>query len=132
MALSFDALRRVLQHVSRLLLLRADLAAEEAALLGRQWLGWLVMALVALALLIVAVGAAAAWLTLLLWDRFGAATPAALAVVLAVVAALLLRALGRAAAAAPPPLARTRAALGEDYEALAGALSAHRDPDPGR
>jgi uncharacterized membrane protein YqjE len=132
MALSFDALRRVLQHVGRLLLLRADLAAEEAALLGRQWFGWLVVALVALALLIVAVGAAAAWLTLLLWDRFGAATPAVLAVALAVVAALLLRGLGRAAAAAPPPLARTRAALGEDYEALVGALSAHRDPDPGR
>lgn len=132
MAPSFDALRRVLEHVGRLLLLRADLAAEEAALLRRQWFGWLVISLVALALLIVAVGAAVAWLTLLLWDRVGAATTGVLAVVLAVAAVLLLRALGRTVAAAPPPLARTRTALGEDYEALAGALSAHRDPDAGR
>ncbi len=131
MALSFDALGRVLRHVGRLLLLRADLAAEESAALGRQWLGWLAVALAALALLTVAVGAAVAWLTLLLWDRFGIATTGVLAAVLAIVAALLVRGIGRAAAASPPPLARTRAALGEDYEALTSALSPRRDAEPG-
>jgi uncharacterized membrane protein YqjE len=132
MALSFDALGRVLQHVGRLLLLRADLAAEEVALLGRRWLGLLAAALVALALLTVALGAAVAWLTLLLWDRFGIATAGVLALALAVAAVLLLRGLARAAAGAPPPLSRTRTALGEDYEALAGALSARRDADAGQ
>lgn len=131
MSLSLDALGRVLHHVGRLLLLRADLAAEEAGLLGRQWLGWLVAAVVAMAMLIVALGATVAWLTLALWDRFGAATAGVSALALAVVAALLLRRVGRAASSAPAPLVRTRAALGEDYEALAGAIASRREPDAG-
>jgi len=130
MALSFDAARRVLQHGGRLLLLRADLAAEELALARRQWARWMFTALVAIVLLAVALVAAGAWLTLLLWDRFGAATPGVLALALGVVALLLLRGLLQSATLAPSPLAQTRAALREDYEALAGAIAPEHDAGP--
>lgn len=129
MALSFDALRRVLQHLGRLLLLRADLAAEELALVRRRWVDWLTVALLAFALFVVAVGAAVAWLTLLLWERYGASTAGVLALLLAAVAVFLLRRLARAAGDAAPLLSRTRAALREDYEALAGASGARHDQD---
>jgi len=132
MSLSFDALGRALQHLGRLLLLRADLAAEEATLLSRLWLRWLGLALLALALLIVALGAVVAWLTLLLWDRFGLGTLGVAALLLALVALRLLFWVGAAAAAAPAPLTRTRAALAEDYEALAGTLAARRDGGAGK
>ena len=127
MALSFDAARRVLQHVGQLLLLRADLAAEELALARRQVVGWLAMALAAFGLIVVAIVAAGAWLTLVLWDRFGAATPGVLALLLGVAAVLLLRSLLHAAGTAASPLARTRAALREDYEVLASAIGRSRD-----
>jgi hypothetical protein len=130
MTLSFDAARRVLQHVGRLLLLRADLAAEELALARRQWASWMFTALAAIVLLAVALVAAAAWLTLLLWDRFGAATPGVLALAFGVVALLLLRGMLRSATTAPSPLAQTRAALREDYEALAGAIAPEREAGP--
>jgi uncharacterized membrane protein YqjE len=127
MALSFEAARRLLQHVGQLLLLRADLAAEELALARRQWVGWLGMALAAFALMVVALIAAGAWLTLLLWDRFGALTPGILALLSALAAALVLRGLLASAGAAASPLAQTRAALREDYEVLASAVAHERD-----
>lgn len=127
MALSFEAARRLLQHVGQLLLLRADLAAEELALARRQWVGWLGMALVAFALMVVALIAAGAWLTLLLWDRFGAVTPGILALLSGLAAALVLRGLLASAGAAASPLAQTRAALREDYEVLASAVAHERD-----
>lgn len=127
MALSFDAARRVLQHVGRLLLLRIDLAAEELALARRRVVGWLGIALAAFALMVVALVTAAAWLTLVLWDRFGAATPGVLALLLGLAAALLLRSLIHAAGNAASPLARTRTALHEDYEVLASAIGRSRD-----
>ncbi len=127
MALSFEAARRLLQHVGQLLLLRADLAAEELALARRQWVGWLGMALAAFALMVVALIAAGAWLTLLLWDRFGAVTPGILALLFGLAAALVLRGLLQSAGAAASPLAQTRAALREDYEVLASAVAHERD-----
>jgi len=127
MALSFEAARRLLQHVGQLLLLRADLAAEELALARRQWVGWLGMALAAFALMVVALIAAGAWLTLLLWDRFGAVTPGILALLSGLAAALVLRGLLQSAGAAASPLAQTRAALREDYEVLASAVAHERD-----
>jgi hypothetical protein len=131
MSLSFDGIGRVLRHVGRLLLLRADLAAEEAALLGRLWLRWLGQAVVALALLIVGLGAAVAWLTLLLWDRFGIGTLGVAALVLALLGTRLLLRVGAAAAAAPAPFKLTRTAVAEDYEALAGTLATRRDGEAG-
>jgi hypothetical protein len=130
MAFSFDAARRVLQHVGRLLLLRADLAAEELVLARRQWVVWLCTALAAIALLVVALVAAGAWLTLVLWDRFGAVTVGALALAFGALAAFLLRSVLEAASAAPAPLAQTRAALRDDYEALAGAVAPERGTGP--
>lgn len=130
MALSLEAARRVLQHVGQLLLLRADLAAEELALARRQWVGWLVMAVAALALTVVALIAAGAWLTLLLWDRFGAATPGVLALLLGVAAALLVRGLLQATGNAGSPLAQTRAALREDYEELTGGIEPRHQDGP--
>lgn len=127
MALSFEAVRRVLRHGGQLLLLRADLAAEELALARRQWIGWLAMALGAFALMVVGLVAAGAWLTLVLWDRFGAATPGILALLFGLAAVLLLRELLRGTGAAAAPLAQTRAALREDYEVLASALAQPRD-----
>lgn len=126
MALSFEAARRVLRHLGQLVLLRADLAAEELALARRQWAGWLGAALAALALMVAALVAAGAWLTLLLWDRFGAATPGILALLCALAAALLLRGVLHSAGTAASPLALTRAALREDYEVLASALGHER------
>jgi len=132
MALSFEAVRRVLRHVGQLLVLRGDLAAEELALARRQWVGWLGAALAAMALALVALVAAGAWLTLVLWDRFGAATPGVLALLLGLAAALLLRSVLHAAGTAAPPLSRTRAALREDYETLAVAIAQERPaPDEG-
>lgn len=130
MALSFEALRRVLQHVGRLLLLRADLAAEELAGARRRWVAWSVMALAGVALFAVALVALGAWLTLLLWDRFGAGTLAVLAAALALAGAVLLRGLFQAARQAPPALSRTRAGLHEDYEALAAVAAPERDAGP--
>lgn len=130
MALSFEALRRVLRHVGELALLRADLAAEELALARRRWLGWAVTALLGVALLTVAVIAASAWLTLLLWDRFGAGTLLALAALYTLMGVALLRALAKSAGGAPSPLARTRAAIHEDYDALASMASASRESEP--
>jgi hypothetical protein len=128
MALSFEAARRVLRHVGQLLLLRVDLAAEELALARRQWIGWIGTALAAFALMVVALVAAGAWLTLVLWDRLGMATPGILALLLGLAAVLLLRGLLQAAGTSAAPLASTRAALREDYEALAGALAHERPP----
>lgn len=131
MALSFDALRRATRHAGHLLLLRADLAAEEVALARRQWIGWLAMAVAAFALMLAALLAAGAWLTLLLWDRLGAITPGILALLLGLAAVVLGRGLLQSAAAASSPLAQTRAALREDYEALASALSRQDGGGPG-
>jgi uncharacterized membrane protein YqjE len=132
MALSFEAARRVLRHVGQLALLRLDLAAEELALARRQWVGWLGMAQVALALLVAAMVAGGAWLTLVLWERLGAATPGILALLFGVAAVLLLRGMQQAAATAASPLAKTRAALREDYDALAAAIAHERQaPDEG-
>jgi hypothetical protein len=126
MALSFEAARRALRHLGQLALLRADLAAEELALARRQWVGWFAMALSALALMVVALVAAGAWLTLVLWDRLGALTPGILALLFGLATALLLRTLMQGAGAAASPLAQTRAALREDYESLANALVPER------
>jgi uncharacterized membrane protein YqjE len=131
MGLSLEALRRVGQHAGRLLLLRVDLAAEEVALARRQWIGWLTTALVAFALMLAGLLAAGAWLTLLLWDRLGAITPGILALLLGLAGALLARGLLQSAASASPPLAHTRAALREDYEALAGTLARGDGSAPG-
>jgi hypothetical protein len=129
MALSFEASRRVLQHVGRLLLLRADLAAEELGAARRRWIGWAIIALAGVALLGAAAVAAGAWLTLLLWDRFGAATLAALALGFALCGALLLRALLQSARSTPSALSQTRAALHEDYESLAAVAGPERDAE---
>jgi len=126
MALSFEAARRALRHLGQLALLRADLAAEELALARRQWVGWFAMALSAFALMVVALIAAGAWLTLVLWDRLGALTPGILALLFGLATALLLRTLMQGAGAAASPLAQTRAALREDYESLAIALVPER------
>jgi len=127
MALSFEAARRALRHAGQLLLLRADLAAEELALARRQLAGWVGMALAAFALTVVALVAAGAWLTLVLWDRLGAATPGILALLFGLAAVLLVRAVLQAAGAAASPLARTRAALREDYEVLSSAIAPASD-----
>lgn len=119
MGASLGAAGRVLRHVGQLFLLRADLAAEELALARRQYVGWLATVLAAFALLIVALVAGGAWLTLVLWHRLGVATPALLALLFGVAAVLLLRSVMTAATFSPAPLARTRAALADDYHALA-------------
>lgn len=132
MALSFEALGRVLRHAGQLALLRADLAAEEMALARRRWVGWAAAALVGLALLALAAITGVAWLTLLLWERFGAGTLGVLAALFALAGALLLYAVMHAARSAPSPLAQTRIALQEDYEALAAAARAGRQTEPER
>lgn len=123
MGVSLGAAGRVLRHVGQLLLLRADLAAEELALAQRQYVGWLATVLVGFALLIVALVAGGAWLTLVLWPWLGVATLALLALLFGVAALLLLRSVVTAATFAPAPLARTRAALVGDYQALATAAA---------
>ena len=128
---SLEAVRRLVRHLGLLLLLRADLAAEELSLSLRQWLTLLGMALATFALLLLTLIAAGAWLTLLLWDRFGAATPGVLALLFGIAGVLLLRGLVNAATASPAVLSRTRAALREDYDALSAAVAPARDAGPG-
>ena len=130
MALPFDAVRRVLRHVGQLALLRADLAAEELALARQRWLVWVIAALAGTALLAVAIAAAGAWLTLELWDRFGAGTLGVLAILLGAGGALLLYGLTSAIDRAPSALAQTRAALHEDYEALAAVTRPSDEAEP--
>lgn len=131
MAFSFDALRRAVVHLGQLALARQDLAAEELALGWRRWAGWIVVAVLGLALLVVALGALAAWLTLVLWERFGAATVGVLGLVFGIGALALLRALLQAPKGWDPPLARTRQALREDFSALSDALAPARDAERG-
>lgn len=130
MSLSFDALRRVLRYVVRLALLRADLAAEELAIARRQWIGWCVAAFVASMLFSLALAALGAWLTLLLWDRFGAATVGVLALVFAAAGTIVLRGLLQVTREAPSALARTRAALREDYDVLIASAAPERTGEP--
>jgi uncharacterized membrane protein YqjE len=130
MALSFEAWRRVLRYIGRLALLRVDLAAEELAIARRQWIGWCLAAIVAGALFTLALAALGAWLTLLLWERFGAATVGVLALVFAALGAIMLRGVMRATREAPPALARTRAALREDYDALVASATPERAGGP--
>lgn len=130
MAFALGALGRVLSHVGTLLLLRADLAAEELSLARAQVLGWLLAALAGVMLLEVALIAFGGWLTVVLWDRFGAGTLGVLALVLAVSAGLMLRWLMHAARTAEALLVRTRSALHDDYEVLASTVASGRAGPP--
>jgi len=58
------------------------------------------------------------------------ATVGVLALAFGAAAVLLVRGLLRAATTAPAPLAQTRAALRDDYEALAGAVAPERSAGP--
>lgn len=130
MAFAFGALGRVLRHVGALLLLRADLAAEELSLARAQLLRWLLAALAGVMLMEVALIALGGWLTVVLWDRFGAATLGVLALLLAAASALLLRGLLQATQTAEVLLARTRRALHDDYEVLASTVASGREAPP--
>jgi uncharacterized membrane protein YqjE len=129
MAFSLEAARRAFVHLGHLALARQDLAAEELAMGWRRWAGWMVVALLGLALLVVALGSLTAWLTLVLWERFGAATIGVLALAFGIGAVALMRGLLQVPRGWDPPLARTRQALREDFGALSDALAPARNAE---
>jgi uncharacterized membrane protein YqjE len=116
----FGALRRIGAHSATLLLSRAEFAALELAQARRQLMRWLLLALAVTVLFQLALVAAAAALTALLWDRFGPLTLVAIFFVSTGVGAVLVMRLQREIGSAPPLLSETLAELAKDRDALFG------------
>jgi uncharacterized membrane protein YqjE len=113
-------IRRALAAGSSLLLLRAEFAVAELSEAGTTAMRWVVTALIAFALLIVAVGAVSATIVLALWDRWGWYPMGVLAALYAGAALFLVSRLLREIRTRPPMLAQTFAELAKDREALFG------------
>jgi uncharacterized membrane protein YqjE len=115
-----EALRRVSARTLELLQSRVELAALELEQARAQWVRWAVLSLVCSVMFQLALLAASAALAVMLWDRFGPLTLAAIALAYAGIGAAILARLRREIAAAPVLLARTLAELAKDREALFG------------
>lgn len=130
MSSPLQALRQLADGVVALALTRAEQAGLELAQARAQLVRWAGL-LVALALLAtLALAAGSAWLTLLLWDRWGAMTLLLLALAYAAVAFGLLHRLRREVDAAPPLLAQTLADLARDRAALRAARGDQPPAEP--
>lgn len=116
----FDAVRRLSAASFSLLLSRAEFATLELAQARAQLMRWLLLALVATMLALLALVAASTLLVFALWERFGWITLLAVGVAHALGAVLVLRRLDREIAAAPPLLAQTLQEVARDRDALFG------------
>lgn len=116
----FDAVRRLSAASVSLLLSRAEFATLELAQARAQLMRWLLLALVATMLALLALVAASTLLVFALWERFGWITLLAVGVAHALGAVLVLRRLDREIAAAPPLLAQTLQEVARDRDALFG------------
>ena len=114
------AIRRAAKAASLLLLARAEFAAVELTQTGADALRWLLWALGATALMVMALLAATATVVLALWDWLGWLSLAVLTLVYTIAAVYLLVRLVRKLQSRRPLLAQTLAELSKDREAIFG------------
>lgn len=115
---TLQALRRLFASSLALARTRAEFAAVELAQARVQLLRWFGLAATVLALGGLAVVAASALAVVLLWERLGWITLAALALLYAAAALLIALRPAREVDEAGPLLGETLAQLGQDCEAL--------------
>lgn len=116
-----NAVRRLFAAAFGLLLTRAESATIELGQARAQLLRWFALALAAGSFALLALAAASAALTMLLWPWLGWVTPLVLAAVFAAAAWRVARQVRREVDAAPPLLAATLRELDQDRAALFGA-----------
>jgi uncharacterized membrane protein YqjE len=104
--------------VVNLLLSRAEFASLELAQTRAQLIRWVVLALFAMVLVLLALIAGSALLTLALWPSYGWITLAVLFALYVLGAALAFRKLTTEMSAAPPVLSATLRELSNDRDAF--------------
>ena len=123
--------RTALASACSLLLVRAEFAAAELSEAGASALRWLLIGLLASALLMLALAAVTATIVLALWERLGWYPMGVLALIYAGAAWWVVVRLLRQIRASPPLLSRTFAELAKDREALFGREdAASQGPSP--
>ena len=128
MASPLDAVRRLSAATANLLLSRAEFASLELAQTRAQFIRWVALSLFAMVLLLLALIAGSALLTVALWPRYGWVTLAVLFAAYALGAWWVLRKLTGEISAAPPVLAETLRELSNDRDAM---FAARRREDDG-
>lgn len=129
MATPLDAVRRLSAATVKLLLSRAEFASLELAQTRAQLIRWVVLALFAMVLLLLALIAGSALLTVALWPRYGWITLAVLFAAYALGAWWVFLTLAGEISAAPPVLSETLRELSNDRDALLG--DRRREDDEG-
>ncbi len=125
-----DAVRRLSGATINLLLSRAEFASLELAQTRAQLLRWVALALFAMVLVLLALIAGSALLTVALWPRFGWITLAVLVAMYALGALVVFRKLTAEMSAAPPVLSETLRELSNDRDVfIARARAAAGDTD---
>lgn len=118
MAPPMDVMRRLSAATADLLLSRAEFASLELAQARARFIRWIVLALFAMLLLLLALIAGSTLLAVTLWPRFGWITLAVLFAVYALAAWWVFRMLASEVSAEPPVLSETLRALSDDRAAL--------------
>ena len=118
MASPLDAVRRLSAASVDLLLSRAEFASLELAQTRVQLIRWVALALFAMALVLLALIAGSALLTVALWPHYGWITLAVLLAVYVIGAVLVFRKLTGEISAAPPVLSATLRELSNDRDAF--------------
>ncbi|NOT87074.1 MAG: hypothetical protein HOP03_02715 [Lysobacter sp.] len=118
MASPLDAVRRLSAATVNLLLSRAEFASLELAQTRVQLIRWVALALFAMVLVLLALIAGSALVTVALWPRYGWITLAVLFALYGVSAVLVFRKLTGEISAAPPVLSATLRELSNDRDAL--------------
>lgn len=118
MASPLDAVRRLSAATVNLLISRAEFASLELAQTRVQLIRWVALALFAMVLLLLALIAGSALLTVVLWPHYGWVTLAVLLAVYVIGAVLVFRKLTGEISAAPPVLSATLRELSNDRDAF--------------
>lgn len=121
------SLRSMLAHALTLLLTRGELAALELATARDRAVRWLVLGLVAAALMLAALLTVSIWVAAIFWDGPRALALGLLAAAYAAAGGIAISVLRNGVAAAPPILSETLAELEKDRDALRGPLHGARD-----
>lgn len=118
MASPFDAVRRLSAATVNLLMSRAEFASLELSQTRAQLFRWVALAMFAMVLVLLALIAGSALLTVALWPRYGWITLAVLLGIYALGAWLVFRKLTSEMSAAPPVLSETLRELSNDRDLL--------------
>jgi uncharacterized membrane protein YqjE len=116
LASPLDAVRRLSAATVNLLISRAEFASLELAQTRVQLIRWVALALFAMVLVLLALIAGSALLTVALWPHYGWITLAVLLAVYVIGAALVFRKLTGEISAAPPVLSATLRELSNDRD----------------